>query len=112
MQHIVARQTFAISYFLQRSKTPTQLPKHFLDVSQVPILTMYLQPTTSLQPNASAAVPTHFNLPDHSLADMRLIPLESQSSKKVARRRARKAYFIEKGRTLSPHGLTVVMQTS
>ena len=28
--------------------------------------------------NASAAVPTHFNLPDHSIEDMTLIPLELQ----------------------------------
>ncbi|KAL9972658.1 hypothetical protein ACROYT_G019009 [Oculina patagonica] len=28
--------------------------------------------------NASAAVPTHFNLPDHSIQDMTLIPLELQ----------------------------------
>ena len=26
--------------------------------------------------NASAAVPTHFNLPDHSIEDMTLIPLQ------------------------------------
>ena len=55
--------------------------------------------------NASAAVPSHFNLPDHSLADIRLIPLELQPSKNTARRKAREAYFIEKGRTLSPEGL-------
>ena len=55
--------------------------------------------------NASAAVPTHFNLPDHSLADIRLIPLELQPSKNTARRKAREAYFIEKGRTLSPDDL-------
>ena len=29
--------------------------------------------------NASAAVPTHFNLPDHSIEDMTLIPLELSS---------------------------------
>ena len=33
--------------------------------------------------NASAAVPSRFNLPDHSLADIRLIPLELQPSKNI-----------------------------
>ena len=29
---------------------------------------------------ASAAVPTHFNLPDHSIEDMTLIPVELQQT--------------------------------
>ena len=36
--------------------------------------------------NASAAIPTHFNLPDHSIAGIRVIPLELQPSKKTPRR--------------------------
>ena len=55
--------------------------------------------------NASAAVPAHLNLPDHSLANIRLIPLELQPPKNTARRKAREACFIEKGRTLSPDSL-------
>lgn len=52
--------------------------------------------------NASAAVPTHFNLPDHSIADIWVIALELQPSKHTARRKAREAYLIERSRTLSP----------
>ena len=56
--------------------------------------------------NATAAVPTHFNLPGHSSKDMRLIPLELQRpSNNGSRRKAREAYLIERGRTLSPNGL-------
>ena len=56
--------------------------------------------------NATAAVPTHFNLPGHSSKDMRLIPLELQRpSSNGSRRKAREAYLIERGRTLSPNGL-------
>ena len=66
--------------------------------------------------NASAAVPTHFsfNLPDHSLTDISLIPLELQPSKNTARRKIREAYFIEKGRNLSfpLTGQTVVTKTN
>ena len=41
--------------------------------------------------NATAAVPTHFNLPGHSSEDMRLIPLELQRpSNNGSRRKARK----------------------
>ena len=56
--------------------------------------------------NATAAVPTHFNLPGHSSKDMRLIPLELQRpSNNGSRRKAREAYLIERGRTLFPNGL-------
>ena len=55
--------------------------------------------------NATAAVPTHFNLPDHSIKDMKLIPLELQPKNNASRRKAREAYFIEKGQTLTPHGI-------
>ena len=56
--------------------------------------------------NATAAVPTHFNLPGHSAKDMRLIPLELQRpSNNGSRRKAREAYLIERGRTLSPDDL-------
>ena len=40
--------------------------------------------------NATAAVPTHFNLPGHFAKDMRLIPLELQRpSNNVSRRKKR-----------------------
>ena len=55
--------------------------------------------------NATAAVPTHFNLPDHSIKDMKLIPLELQPTNNASRRKAREAYLIEKGQTLTPHGI-------
>ena len=44
--------------------------------------------------SASAAVPTHFNLPSHSVKDMLLIPLELQVTNNPSRRKAREAYFI------------------
>ena len=55
--------------------------------------------------NASAAVPTHFNLPDHSIEDMRLIPLELQPTLNTSRRKAREAYLIHRGQTLEPSGM-------
>ena len=55
--------------------------------------------------NVTAAVPTHFNLPDHSIIDMKLIHLELQPMNNASRRKAREAYFIEKGQTLTPHGI-------
>ena len=48
--------------------------------------------------NASAAVPTHFNLLVHLIADIRVMPLELQSSKNTAHRKAREVYLIESGR--------------
>ena len=55
--------------------------------------------------NASAAVPTHFNLPDHSIEDMALIPLELQPTLNTSRRKAREAYLIHRGQTLEPKGV-------
>ena len=55
--------------------------------------------------NASAAVPTHFNLPDYSIDDTRLIPLELQPPLNTSRRKARGAYLIHRGQTLEPSGM-------
>ena len=55
--------------------------------------------------SASAAVPTHFNLPDHSIEDMTLIPLELQPTLNTSRRKAREAYLIYRGQTLEPSGM-------
>ena len=55
--------------------------------------------------NASAAVPTHFNLLDHSMEDMTLIPLELQPTLNTSRRKAREAYLIHRGQTLEPNGM-------
>ena len=52
--------------------------------------------------NASAAVPTHFNLPDYSIEDMTLIPLELQTTLNTSRRKAREAYLIHRGQMLEP----------
>ena len=55
--------------------------------------------------SASAAVPTHFNLPSHSVKSMLLIPLELRvSTNNPSRRKAREAYFIQRGQRLAPYG--------
>ena len=52
--------------------------------------------------SALAAVPTHFNLPSHSVKDMLLTPLELHPS----RRKAREAYFTQRGQTFkTPYGI-------
>ena len=56
-------------------------------------------------PNASAAVPTHFNLPYHSIEDMTLIPLELQPTTNTSGRKAREAYLIHRSQTLEPSGM-------
>ena len=58
-----------------------------------------------LHANATAAVPSHFNQPGHSIADMELIALELQPTLRMSRRKAREAYLIDRGKTLSPDGL-------
>ena len=58
-----------------------------------------------LHVNAAAAVPSHFNLPGHSITDMGLIPLELQPTPSASRRKAREAYLIHRGQTISPDGI-------
>ena len=55
-----------------------------------------------LHANATAAVPSHFNQPGHSISAMDLIPLELQHTLSMARLKAREAYLIDRGKTLSP----------
>ena len=55
--------------------------------------------------NVSAAVPTHCNLPDRSIEDMTLIPLELQPTLNTSRRKAREAYLIHRGQTPEPSGM-------
>ena len=52
--------------------------------------------------NATAAVPSHFNQPGHSIEDMDLISLELQHTLSMSRLKAREAYLIDRGKTLSP----------
>ena len=52
-----------------------------------------------LHTNATAAVPSHFNQPGHSIADMELIPLKLQPTLSMSRRKARKAYLTDRGKT-------------
>ena len=47
--------------------------------------------------SVSAAVPTHFNLPLHSVKDMLLIRLEVQVTNNPSCRKAREAYFMHRG---------------
>ena len=59
-----------------------------------------------LHANATAAVPSHFNQPGHSIEDMELILLELQPTLSMSHHKARdKAYLIDRGKTLSPDGL-------
>ncbi|CAH3144304.1 unnamed protein product, partial [Porites evermanni] len=46
-----------------------------------------------LHATATAAVPSHFNQPGHSIADMELILLELQPTLSMSRRKAREAYL-------------------
>ena len=62
--------------------------------------------------NALAAFRTYLNLPDDSLTDILLIPLELQPSENTARRKAREGYFIEKCGTLSPYVVTKTNEAS
>ena len=65
-----------------------------------------LKNTDLIKANATAAVLSHCNQPGHSIADMELILLELQPTLSMARRgKAREAYLIDRGKTLSPDGL-------
>ena len=60
------------------------------------------RPTTN---SRFTAVSDHFLLPNHSAADMHLIPLELVTSNRDDVRKAREAFLIDRGQTLEPNGL-------
>ena len=45
----------------------------------------------------------HFSLPDHSIKDVELTPLELINSDSI--RKAREGFLISKGKTLEPYGM-------
>ena len=55
-----------------------------------------------LHANGTAAVPSHFNQPGHSISAMDVIPLELQHTLSMSRLKAREAYLIDRGKILSP----------
>ena len=60
------------------------------------------RPTPSSRPTA---VSDHFPSDNHSPNDIELIPLELIHSSRDALRKAREAYFIERGQTLETKGI-------
>ena len=64
-------------------------------------------PNNKSKPTTAAE---HFlSSPNHTANDMRLIPIEKIFSNRDSIRRAREAFLIQKGRTIDPDGLNIVM---
>ena len=61
------------------------------------------QQTNPLHANITAAAPSHFNQPGHSITDMELNPLESPTLS-ISHHTGREAYLMD-GKILSPDGL-------
>ena len=64
--------------------------------SQISLAAFFANPTP---------VSEHFNLPEHSVNDIRLIPLELIHTNRDSVRKAREAHLIDKAKTLEPQGL-------
>ena len=64
--------------------------------SQISLAAFFANPTL---------VSEHFNLPEHSVNDIRLIPLELIHTNRDSLRKAREAHLIDKAKTLEPQGL-------
>jgi len=47
----------------------------------------------------------HFNQKEHKLTDIELIPLELIYSKRESIGRARESFYIDKTKTMQPHGI-------
>ena len=59
----------------------------------------------AIQNKTTDAVPQHFNQKGHKLTDIELIPLELINSKRESIRRARESFYIDKAKTMQPHGI-------
>ena len=55
-------------------------------------------------------VSDHFSLPDHSIKDIELIPLELINSDRDGIRKACEGFLICKGKTLEPYGMNREMK--
>ena len=63
---------------------------------------------SNINKNTGTLVCQHFNQADHSLDDMKCIPIEKVHSVVHSRRLAREAFWIQKLKTLSPYGLNTM----
>ena len=59
----------------------------------------------AIQNKTTDALPQHVSLKGHKLTDIELIPLELINSKRESIRRARESFYIDKAKTMQPHGI-------
>jgi len=59
----------------------------------------------AIQNKTTDAVPQHFNKKGHKLTGIELAPLDLINSKRESIRRARESFYIDKAKTMQPHGI-------
>ena len=59
----------------------------------------------AIQNKTTDVVPQHFNQKGHKLTDIELIPLKLINCKRESIRSARESFYIDKPKTMQPHGI-------
>jgi hypothetical protein len=81
--------------------------KQYVGETQNALKVRFYQHRSDINQNRGTLVTEHFNLPDHSLDDLRCMPIEKHFTDSTHRRRKREDFWKAKLRTLTPHGLNV-----
>ena len=97
-------------YLIECKKCATRnLPCQYIGETKRHLHERFGEHRRSVQNHQQLANPTpvseHFNLPRHSVNDIRLIPLELIHTNRDSVRKAREAHLIDKAKTLEPQGL-------
>ena len=97
-------------YLIECKKCATRnLPCQYIGETKRHLHERFGEHRRSVQNHQQLANPTpvseHFNLPGHSVNDIRLIPLELIHTNRDSVRKAREAHLIDKAKTLEPQGL-------
>ena len=94
-------------YLIECKKCATRnLPCQYIGETKRHLHERFGEHRRSVQNHQQLANPTpvseHFNLPGHSVNDIRLIPLELIRTNRDSVRKAREAHLIDKAKTLEP----------
>ena len=108
------KMSFSLPNVLARQVTCSvlftfNLPCQYIGETKRHIHERFGEHRRSVQNHQQLANPTpvseHFNLPGHSVNDIRPIPLELIRTNRDSVRKAREAHLIDKAKTLEPQGL-------
>ena len=90
---------------MPKMKNTPNAPAEYIGQTKRALSDRFGEHRRAIQNQTTDAVPQHFNQKGHKLTDIELIPLELINSKRESIRRARESFYIDKAKTMQPHGI-------